>query len=320
MATFAINLIPDGTLSDVVALAVAAESAGVDCIRLYDEGLITHDVHVVASAIATRTATVRIGPGITNPYTRHPAQTASALASLHDLSDGRAVAGYGAGGSLTLDAMGLQRHRPLAAIADLINVSRGLWSGNTVSYAGETVSLRDAHLPGGRRTIPIWVAGRGPNVLALGAREADGVILDFLHEQTLHTSVDTVRHAAQHRSTPVLLSYSTSIVMNEADFAAVRPHMTYRLVDSPPAVQHALGMTARNIADIREAMADGLQAAATLLRDEWIYPFILHGDADQCRLQLKKLIDRHNFDEFMLPIFEMDEPHEYVNRVGELFS
>ena len=48
------------------------------------------------TAIATGTDRITLGPGITNPYTRHPAQTAAAIASLDELSDGRAFLGIGA--------------------------------------------------------------------------------------------------------------------------------------------------------------------------------------------------------------------------------
>ena len=53
------------------------------------------------------TDAMEIGPGITNPYTRHPAQTAAAIASLDEVSQGRAFLGIGAGGSLTLDPLGI---------------------------------------------------------------------------------------------------------------------------------------------------------------------------------------------------------------------
>jgi 5,10-methylenetetrahydromethanopterin reductase len=43
------------------------------------------------------TKTLRLGPGVTNPLTRHPVTTASAILTLDDASSGRAdlVAGTG---------------------------------------------------------------------------------------------------------------------------------------------------------------------------------------------------------------------------------
>ena len=63
-------------------------------------------------AVAAATSRVTIGPGITNAYTRHPGVTAAGIATLDDLSGGRAALGVGAGGSLTPDAA---RHRTSCA-------------------------------------------------------------------------------------------------------------------------------------------------------------------------------------------------------------
>ena len=319
MISLALNIIPDGSIRSVVELAKTAEASGFDTCRLYDEGLATHDVYVAASAVAVSTSSIRIGPGITNPFTRHPGQTAAAIASLGELSDGRAVAGFGAGGSLTLDALGLTRSRPVKALEELIYICRSLWSGQQVEFEGETISLHRATLARPHPQIPIWVAGRGPKVLSLGGELADGVILDFLHETTLAASVSHVRTGASTSESSVALSYSTAVVMTDDDLEAVRPHMTYRLCDSPPEVQELIGMSPADVKQIREAMADGLNSAARHVADEWVLPFVIHGSADECRQQLSTLIADHNISEFMLPIFEMRDSSEYVERIGSIF-
>ena len=56
--------------------------------------------------------------------------------------------------------------------------------------------------------------------------------------------------------------------------------MTFRLVDSPDSVKQQLGITPGHVAAIREAMKEGLAAAAPLIPDEWIEPFILIGGPD----------------------------------------
>ena len=109
MVSLALNIIPDGPIEEVIDLVQVAENTGYSTCRLYDEGLATHDVYVISAAVALATSSMLVGPGITNPFTRHPGQTAAAHASLAELSGGRAVAGFGAGGSLTLDALGLSR-------------------------------------------------------------------------------------------------------------------------------------------------------------------------------------------------------------------
>ena len=206
-----INVIPEGPIAEIVDLAVHAERLGFDRVWVYDEGLATRDVYVVMAAIAAATDRIEIGPGITNPYTRHPGQTAAAIASLDELSGGRAFLGIGAGGSLTLDPLGIGRSRPLSAVRETIGVARALFEGGPVDHEGRTTTLRSASLSYGRSDTEIWVAGRGPKMLAMGGELADGVMLDFIHKPDLGDAVELVRSGG-----PARICYSTTIVTDAA--------------------------------------------------------------------------------------------------------
>ena len=54
-------------VGEIVELAVLAEQMGYERCWLFDEGVMTRDVFVTLAAIAERTSTIKIGPGITNP-------------------------------------------------------------------------------------------------------------------------------------------------------------------------------------------------------------------------------------------------------------
>jgi len=88
-----VNLIPEASVGLIRDLAVEAERLGFKRSWVYDEGLATRDLYVTMTAIAEATDTLEVGPGITNAYTRHPAQTAAAIATLDELSGGRAFKG-----------------------------------------------------------------------------------------------------------------------------------------------------------------------------------------------------------------------------------
>ena len=315
-----INLIPETAVTEMVELAVRAESAGFDRCWVYDEGLVTRDVHVTMAAIAAATSTIEIGPGITNPYTRHPAQTASAIATLDEISGGRAFLGVGAGGSLTLDPIGVERVRPLRAVRETIDICRALFSGDTVSIDGGHASLRAATLGYGRPDIEIWLAGRGPKMLALGGSSADGVMLDFIHRDALGDSIELVRQAAVSVGASPAICYSTAIVTDADDLEFVRPHMTYRLVDAPDQIKAALGMSEADVSRIRGAMAGGLHAAAEHVPDEWVLPFVISGSAAECTATLAEVRDRHGIDEFLVPMFEMHDSVGYLDRVGSILE
>ena len=317
MVRLAFNLIPTEPIERMVGLARLAEEHRYQRCWVYDEGLATRDVYVTLAAIALATSTVEVGPGITNPYTRHPGSTAAAIASLDELSGGRAFLGIGAGGSLTLDPLGIERNRPLSAVAETIDACRRLFEGETVDSHGRHVQLRRARLAwrSGRSGTEIWLAGRGPKMLKLGGSVCDGVMLDFLYKPDLAGVVGGIRAAGRAAARSPRIGYSTMIVTDERVMAATKPHMTYRLVDSPPQVRAAIGLTDDAAGQIRAAMGSGLEAAAELVRDEWVHPFVLSGTPRECASELASLVARHEIDEFVVPVLD-DAGAEELLAVG----
>ena len=313
-------LVPEIPIPAVVELARQAESLGYRRVWVPDEGLATRDVMVTMAAIAAATSSIEIGTGIVNPYSRHPALTAAAIASLDELSGGRAFLGLGAGGSLTLGPLGVDRPRPLIHVREAVEVARALFSGDVVNINGETLTLKSASIAYGRPDIEIWFAGRGPKMLHQAGAIMDGVLLEFLHKPSLGNAIRTVRAGADSTGNRPTLCYSTMVITDPQRLEQVRPHMTYRLVDSPFAVKESLGITEDHTAAIRAAMADGLDQAAKLIPDDWVEPFLIMGSVDECAAELKLLRDQHSFDEFMLVVADMEDAATIMAEVAEVLE
>ncbi len=163
-------------VSRVAELAALAERLGFDSWWVADQRWM-RDVWVSLTACATRTARIRLGTRVTDPYVRHPALTAVAIASLDELSGGRAILGLGAGGS-GFAQLGLERGRPVTAMREAIELIRRLLAGGEVEYRGELIRFgRGALEFATRPDIPIVVVARGPRLLELGGRLADGVMI-----------------------------------------------------------------------------------------------------------------------------------------------
>ena len=201
---------------------------------------------------------------------------------------------------------------------ETIEVCRALFGGQPVDFDGEHVTLRSALLRYGRPDIEIWLAGRGPKMLQLGGAAADGVMLDFIHRPSLDHYLSLIAAGAATTDRTPSVCYSTAVVTDDDDLELVRPHLTYRLVDAPQSVKDVLGLSEGDVDRIRTAMAGGLQAAAEHVRDEWVLPFIISGSADECAATLADLVERHGFTEFLLPMFEMPDPHSYLRRVADV--
>ncbi|MDX1686674.1 MAG: LLM class flavin-dependent oxidoreductase [Candidatus Promineifilaceae bacterium] len=301
-----VNLAPEAPVPHLVELVQEAERLGFQKCWIYDEGLPVRDPYVTMATVAGQTEKIHLGTGITNPYTRHPAITAAAIATLHELSAGRAFLGLGAGGSITLGPLGIERRKALTATREALLCTRRLLAGETVNFEGEFLTLVDARIDYVRSGIEVWLAGRGPKMLALGGELGDGVLLSFLHKELIQEYVDRVHKGAARSGNAPRICYSTMIATNEEALEAVRPHMTYRLVDAPPKAKALLGITDAETEEIRSAMIrDGIHEAARLVRDEWIRPFIVMGSVDQCAAELGELMRRYRIDEFSVPVYAL---------------
>ncbi|MEE2769151.1 MAG: LLM class flavin-dependent oxidoreductase [Actinomycetota bacterium] len=312
---------PKSSVAEVADLAALAERLGYRRCWVYDEGLVTRDVYVTLAAIALSTDRIRLGPGITNPYVRHPGVTAAAVATIDELSGGRAFVGLGAGGGLTLNPLGIDRRRPVATVGHMVSAMRNLFAGKTVDLDGEVFSLKSASLSFGRSGIEVILAGRGPRMVALGGEVADGFNLSYIHKDLLGGHVSILRSAAQRRNQRFLITYSTMLVTTEEEFREARASLSFRLVDSPPEVRELIGMTEAEANEIREALAEGgADAAADLVREEWVAQFTIVGSLEEAGAELRDLIARQGVDEFQLPVQRVEGAAALIERAAAMVA
>src|SRR6201999_2136571 len=124
------------------------------------------------SVMATNPEAIGTGSFIAEPYSQHPAQLAAGIATIDELSGGRAALGLGAGGG-SLVTIGLKRRRPLGVMTEATEICRRLLDGERFDYAGEHFSLRDAKLEFQVNShIPVVVASRGDKMLEASGRVA----------------------------------------------------------------------------------------------------------------------------------------------------
>jgi len=171
-------LLPHDAPERLVTIARLAESCGYDHLWLADERFF-REVYASLALCAARTARIRLGPCVTDPYSRHPALTAMAIATLDELSDGRAVLGLGAGISGFAE-LGVRRDRPARAIRETATLVRRLLAGETVDVSGEVVRFHAGRLDftPARPGVPIYVASNGPLGQRAAGAVADGAIME----------------------------------------------------------------------------------------------------------------------------------------------
>lgn len=157
------------------------------------------NVYAVLTLGALNTERVKLGISVTNPYTRHPLITAAAIATINEISDGRAILGLGAGASTLFERQGMPRpHPPLTAIREAIEVMRPFLNGRKISLDGKSMKFRDVNIDFESQAIPIYIAARGPKLLQLAGEITDGVIIGSLaSEKGLNFALDNIQIGAE---------------------------------------------------------------------------------------------------------------------------
>src|SRR5512132_2179299 len=180
---FGVGIYGTDNAREAVALARTAEDLGYDRFWIGDSHMIWRELYVLAGAIAMLTKRIEIGPGVTHPTVRHLTVTASAMATLHELTGGRVFCGFGVGAS----GPGNIGMKPVSVdelIKD-IEILKKLWRGDCVEVDGKEVH---SLFPCG--AIPIYIGTRAPQVMKMACRIADGIIhagaVDGLEELVRH--------------------------------------------------------------------------------------------------------------------------------------
>jgi 5,10-methylenetetrahydromethanopterin reductase len=177
------------------AIAREAEAQGFDGVTFGDTQCQNPDAFVGLSVAAAATTRLRLGIGVTNPVTRHPAVLACAIATIQHYSGGRAVLGIGRG-----DSAVAKIGRPAATVGELERFLvrlQGYLSGEPVEEDGPLAQLtwiEALSVP----KVPVDVAATGPAVIAVGACLAERVTFNVGADPgRVGRSIATARQARQ---------------------------------------------------------------------------------------------------------------------------
>lgn len=154
---------------------VAAEVAGFDLVGVADSQCLMQELYVSLGAVARETDAVELATSVTNPVTRHPVVTASALCTLDEYTDGRAVLGL-SGGDSAVYTLG-ESAASLRELREFCDLFHGLCAGDEIEYNDYAVDLTWLRMQGETRDVPIFLAAEGPKTLEMAGHVADRVLI-----------------------------------------------------------------------------------------------------------------------------------------------
>jgi 5,10-methylenetetrahydromethanopterin reductase len=294
-------LFSDYTIRELADLAALAESLGYRDFW-YTDVRFARDCYLGLAACAARTSTIRLGTGVTDPYSRHPAITAAAIATLDEISGGRAVLGLGAGGT-GMKELALERKLPVAALRETVEMVRALLRGEDVTSEGKVVSLNGGRLGFApqRAEVPVWFATHGAQVTRLAGQVADGVLI----ANTLVPSafafyadqIDQGMAKAGRAPGAVDVGLRVEACIGEDDaaaFAVMRRRVATRVLSQYPHWDYLtelnVSMPAEFTALAAERPADAASRAAALFPEEAVEAMVLAGNPERVARQLARAL------------------------------
>jgi 5,10-methylenetetrahydromethanopterin reductase len=315
-----------------VELATVAEANGFAS-AWFAENPFNRGVLPAAAACAAATRRLGIGIGVFNPYNRHPTLIAMEIGALDQLAQGRARLGIGSGIASATERMGLQTERSLAAVRDAITIVRAMLAGNEVNYAGRAFSAIKVKLEykALRPDLPLLMAARGEQALALCGKIADGLMIsNMCPPEFTRYAVDLVRHSAREagRPSPIdVVQYVPCVVRPDRGEAyrlakeAVGEMLPgfWSLGQRVPAAKSALlragSLSESDFAGAVERLRAG-KMPADALDDRFVTAFAVAGTAQDCLAQARQYFQAGT-SELVLG-FAGARPDEGMNYLGDL--
>jgi alkanesulfonate monooxygenase SsuD/methylene tetrahydromethanopterin reductase-like flavin-dependent oxidoreductase (luciferase family) len=183
-------ILPGGSAPEQLEQAELAEQAGWDGVFSWETGYGV-DPWTLLAAIAARTSRVKLGTILTPLPWRRPWKVASQVATLDQLSGGRAILAVGLGAAdAQLPGTGEETDLKTRAarLDEGIDLIQTLWSGGG-RYDGEHYHYQSGSFDLGaavrpvQRPIPLWVAARWPRPKSLRrALRCQGILPEFVPE------------------------------------------------------------------------------------------------------------------------------------------
>ena len=246
---------------------------------------------------ALNTKKIRLGVSVTNPYTRYPLITGTTIATINEISKGRAVLGLGSGASSLFERHEMKRPHPASlAIREVVEILRPFLKGERFSYKGKIHSFMNVDLDFETRPIPIYIAARGPRLLKLAGEIADGVIIGSLvSEEGCQYAIDQIheglRKSGRKREDIQIIMWAYTAISDELDHARrLVEKLVVSSMWSSKRILKKLGIKRDVWNPIEKSMEEGFKKgfpaekiyenAASMLNDELIDAWSFIGNAE----------------------------------------
>ncbi len=295
MVSFGIEFLANETADKLADLIKFSEDNGLKYAWITDH-YNNRDSYSLLTYAAARTKTIKLGPGVTNPYTRTAVQLASALATVNEVSGGRAVLGIGPGDKVTFDSLGIKWEKPLDTIRETVDVVRQMQTGKKITYEGKILKIKSAKLNFGKgmNIPPVYIGAQGPKMLELAGEIGDGALVNASHPRDFENAVKLLKEGAKGKDfskfdVGAYTSFSVASNKEDAEKAA-KPVTAFIVAGSPDAVLKKHGLSENDVQKLRDAFKVSFADAIKTVTPEMMDAFAICGTPKECIEKVHKLI------------------------------
>jgi len=264
----------------------------------FNDHYFLHDTFAIQTAAAIRTRKISLGNAVVSPFLRHPCALASSVATVAELSGGRAILGIGPGGYEFPTHLQLPIRKPLTATREAITIIRRLWAGQKVSYKGQFFGVRRAQLwDTPKFRIPVYLGARGAKMLQMGGEICDGVIThgvtpDYIRYVKANVE-EGAKNAGRDGSQVDIATYTRMFVTDDREAtidkvktaAAIMAGGTYS-----DDLLEVFGLEKGRVEKMRKALIrSDFNAIKRLADDRIVESFLIVGNGKECRARLHAL-------------------------------
>ena len=264
---------------------------------------------------------LRLGTAIVPAYTRTAPLIAQSVAALADAAPGRFAIGIGSSSNVIVEKWnGVPFVEPYKRVRDVVRFLHDAFTYEKVSKSYDTFKVDGFRLSIRPKVKPtILVAALREGMLKLGAREADGVIINWLSPDDVKKVVGVVREAAGGEEREVVArifvcpSENAEVVRAGARFAIA----AYMNVPVYAEFHRWMGR-----GHLMQGMWDAWQSgdrkgALAAIPDEVVDDLVVHGSPKQCRERIDQYF-ANGVTTSSLAVLPLDPELDFRNALKEL--
>jgi 5,10-methylenetetrahydromethanopterin reductase len=311
---FSYCMLPDYPLAESIEMIRTADELGYYACYSVDETW-HKDLWVVFAAAAGRTEQIRFGPNVTHVFLREPTLICQQLATLDELTGGRAEAVISTGNFGLLAQYGIDwaRQKPLSRLKEALHVMRTFLDEGAITFQGDFFSYNGLYTfarPVQER-IPLRMGGmKGPRSF-----EAAGEIADGLHH-ALSYSREAYDYVAEHVRVGTdragrdfgsfdLGAWVVTVVSEDGAAAkrAARILVSFYISSMPDEQLQRHGIDPEELKPVVEALGSGdIPKAVELFRPEYAEKLSLAGTPEEVVEKIKTNIQPTGVNHMILAL------------------